>query len=124
MRITHSIIAAIAQVRSLQLRSFQVLPQLRDGLPARYWHTTDGLHYQCYKLALEPTESNIYISHEQVHPAQSPLRQLLPTIWSFVECDGAIIQAGFALAGTEVMYLGDEEHYRVAISLTAELVPN
>jgi hypothetical protein len=124
MRITHSIIASIAKVRGLQLRTFQVVPQLRDGLPARYWHTTDGLHYQCYKLSLEPTESNIYISHEQVHPAQSPLRQLPPGIWSFVECEGAIVQAGTALTDGDVVYLGDEEHYRVTIALDAELIPN
>lgn len=124
MRIIHAIIAAIAKVRGLQLRVFQVLPKLQEGVPAYYWHTTDGLHYRSYKLALEPTETNIYVSHEQVHPAQAALRRTEPGIWCFIECDGAIVQASAGLSGSDVVYLGDEEHYTVAIALDATLTTN
>lgn len=124
MRITHAIMASIARVRDLQMCNYQVLPKLRDGFPAHYWHTTDGVHYRSYQLSLQPTESNIYVSHNQVHPAQAAQRQLSPSIWCFIECDSTIIASIHGLTDNDVVYLGDENHYTVSIALDATLKPN
>lgn len=124
MHITHAIIAAIAQVRELQIRTYHVPPIMREGHPAYYWHTTDGVHYKCYALSLDATDTNICVSHLPSAKFPTAMRCFPPSEWCFIECAGVIVQSSTGLVGDDVVYWGDEEHFTVTLSMTAALIPN
>jgi chloramphenicol O-acetyltransferase len=124
MHITQSIIAAIALERQLQLTGLELKATMQTGEPAFLWHSVDGLNYKCYRLSLEPTDTNLYLALKAQPGLGAQQRPIIANHWLYCECAGVIQQSHFTLKDDDVVYLDDEQHFTMRLSVVAVITPN